>query len=47
MADCASSVFQCANCNTIVCDSHCNLLVNEELRIISADSGTSISIAHV
>ena len=35
------------NCNTIVCDSHCNLLMNEELRIISADSGTSISIAHL
>ena len=38
MSDCAISVFQCANCNSIVCDSQCNILVNDELRIISADS---------
>ena len=38
MAARSFSVFQCCNCNSIVCDSQCNILINQELGIISADS---------
>lgn len=40
MSSTAYCVYQCNKCNNIVCDSLCNILIDQDLKIITSDSIT-------